>query len=596
MFDKLIGKALADPYSQISLVRRLLAEYAAVQWRAYVFAAVLMGVVAASTAAGAYLIGHAINEAYGSRNILVVIGVCAGIIAVSTLRGFASYWQAVQMGRIKNRIVATNQRRLFEKILHQGSAFFANRHSSEFSARIMWGANSASDTLNLLISACCRDAMQLIGLCAVMVSQSPSLALTTVVIGPPAILVGRKAVERVRAILRYEFAAGANVLEVVQETVQGFNIVQAFGLESIMRDRVNSYVTKIEEASNRLTRASNFVAPLMEALGGIAIALVILVGCYRVLVSNAAPGDYTAFLTAFILAYEPAKRMARLNIDLGNSLVGVRIFYEFLDLPERPDDSTKPDIKIRGGSIEFCDVRFGYHPDVAVLKGMSFCAEPGCITALVGPSGGGKSTVFNLLLRLYEGYQGSILIDGTEVSTVSRHLLRGHFAFVGQDAFLFRGSIRDNIAFGRSGATDQEVVTAAKAAHADDFIKQFPSGYDTQVGEHGMQLSGGQRQRISVARALIRKAPIILLDEPTTFLDSEAERYVNLAISQLFGGRTRLIIAHRLHTISHADKICVVEDGRIVECGRHDPLLRQGGRYAHFVNLQLTRERELQLA
>jgi ATP-binding cassette subfamily B protein len=287
--------------------------------------------------------------------------------------------------------------------------------------------------------------------------------------------------------------------------------------------------------------------------------------------------------------------MARLNVDLSSSMVGVRILYEFLDLPEQPDEGTKPNIQVKDGRIEFRDVHFGYHSNVAVLKGMSFSAEPGCITALVGPSGGGKSTVLSLLLRLYEGYRGSIFIDEKEVSTVSRHSLRENFAFVGQDAFLFRGSIRDNIAFGSSGATDDEIVAAAKAAHADDFIRQFPSSYETQVGEHGMQLSGGQRQRISVARALIRKAPIILLDEPTTFLDSETESYVNLAISKLFSGRTRLIIAHRLYTISHADKIYVVEDGRIVEWGRHDALLRQGGRYAHFVNLQLTREKQLQL-
>ena len=198
--------------------------------------------------------------------------------------------------------------------------------------------------------------MQLIGLSAVMISQSPTLSLIAVVVAPPAILVGRKAVERVRAIIRYEFAAGANVLEVVQETIQGFKIVQAFSLQSVMRDRIDSYVTSIEEASNKVTRASNFVAPLMEGLGGIAIALVILVGCYRVIVSNAAPGEYTAFLTAFILAYEPAKRMARLNVDLSNSMVGVRILYEFLDLPEQPDEGAKPNIQVKDGRIEFRDV------------------------------------------------------------------------------------------------------------------------------------------------------------------------------------------------------------------------------------------------
>jgi ABC-type multidrug transport system fused ATPase/permease subunit len=205
----------------------------------------------------------------------------------------------------------------------------------------------------------------------------------------------------------------------------------------------------------------------------------------------------------------------------------------------------------------------------------------------VGPSGGGKSTIINLLLRFYDNYSGSILIDGTEISTVSRKLLRDHFAFVGQDAFLFRGTIRDNIALGRPNATEADVIAAAQAAHADEFINQFPAGYDTQVGEHGMQLSGGQRQRVSVARALIRKASIILLDEPTSFLDTETERYVNLAISRLFEGRTRLVIAHRLNTIVNADMIHVIEDGRIAESGQHQFLLDNGTRYAHFFNLQI---------
>jgi len=245
---------------------------------------------------------------------------------------------------------------------------------------------------------------------------------------------------------------------------------------------------------------------------------------------------------------------------------------------------------MKGGRIQFCNVKFDYHPDAPALHGMSFAAERGGVTALVGPSGAGKSTVFNLLLRFYEGYSGSITIDGTEISTVSRDSLRHRLAFVGQDAFLFRASIRQNIALGSFGATHDEVVAAAKAAQADGFIEQLPSGYDTQLGEHGMQLSGGQRQRISVARALIRKCPIILLDEPTSFLDSETENYITLAIMELFSRRTRLIVAHRLHTIINADQIHVVEGGRIVESGRHNALLEKGGRYAHLFNLQHEQE------
>jgi len=594
MFNALKKKAFADPYSAPSLIRRLLAEHGMAQWRAYTLVVMMMSVMAACIAAAAYLIGHAVNDAYVSQNIAAVVGVCVSIILVSTLRGLASYGQAVSLARISNRIIANNQRRLFEKVLQQGLAFFADRHSSEFSARITWGARSASDTLNLLITTFGRDAMSLIGLTAVMISQSPLLSLLTVVVTPPAIFVTRHAIKRVRAIVHNEFGASANILEALQETVQGFKIVEAFNLHSLMRSRINTNVENIERVANKLARASNFASPLMEALGGIAVALVILMGGYRVIVFNASPGEYFAFITAFLLAFEPAKRLARFNIDLANSLVGVRILFEFLDLPDRSDDVNKPDIRVTKGRLEFHNVEFSYRADAPVLRGLSFSTEPGCVTALVGPSGGGKSTIFNLLLRFYDTYSGSIAIDGTEISLVSRTSLRNHLAFVGQDAFLFRGSIRENIALGGPDVTEADVVAAAKAAYADEFITQFPSGYDTQVGEHGMQLSGGQRQRISVARALIRKSSIILLDEPTSFLDTETERYVNLAISRLFSGRTRLIIAHRLHTIINADKIYVIEDGRIVESGRHQFLLDHGDRYAHFFNLQFAHEKELQ--
>src|SRR5580704_118760 len=593
MFDVLKKNATGDPYSTSSLIRRLLAEHALAQWRSYVFVTVMMGVMAACTTAMAYLIGSAVNSAYVNRSVTAVASVCIAIIIVSAVRGLSSYGQAVEMARISNRIVASNQRRLFEKVLQQSLSFFADRHSSEFSSRITFGARSASDTLALLVGAVGRDSLSLAGLFGVMVFQSPMLSLLTILVAPPTILVTRRAIKRVRAIVRTEFGAGTNILEALQETVQGFKIVEAFNLQALMRSRVDANVDNIERISNKLARASNFASPLMEALGGIAIALVIFLGGYRVIVFGATPGEYFSFMTAFLLAYEPAKRLARLNIELSTSLVGVRILFEFLDLSERPDDASKPDIRVGDGRLEFRGVQFGYRPDTPVLRDLSFSAEPGRVTALVGPSGGGKTTVLNLLLRFYEPYGGGITIDGTEISAVSRKSLRDQLAFVGQDAFLFRGTIRDNIALGCPGATEAEVVAAAKAAKADEFIAQFPSGYDTQVGEHGMQLSGGQRQRVSVARALIRKSPIILLDEPTSFLDTETELYVNLAISRLFSGRTRLVIAHRLHTIVNADKICVIEDGRVVESGRHQFLLDSGSRYAHFFNLQFANEKDL---
>jgi ATP-binding cassette subfamily B protein len=316
-----------------------------------------------------------------------------------------------------------------------------------------------------------------------------------------------------------------------------------------------------------------------------------------VIALGATPGQFFSFLTAFLLATEPAKRLVRLNIELNSNLVGARMLLEVVDRPASElSDDDKPPLKLSDARIELRDVSFAYRANEPVLNRMSFVAEPGKVTALVGPSGGGKSTVLALLLRLYEVTKGDILIDGQSISAVSRRSLRQQTAYVGQDVYLFRDTIRENIAFGKEGATEAEIVEAAKAACAHEFIMGFPLGYDAPVGEHGTQLSGGQRQRIAVARALIKNAPIILLDEATAALDSESEKQVQEAIEHLCRNRTTIVIAHRLHTIMHADTILVVEAGEIVERGRHDDLLRRGGRYASFFRLQQRETGPLTLA
>jgi subfamily B ATP-binding cassette protein MsbA len=311
-------------------------------------------------------------------------------------------------------------------------------------------------------------------------------------------------------------------------------------------------------------------------------------GGFRVLETGASPGQFFSFLAAFMLAYEPAKRLARLNIDLNTALVGVRILYDILDRSptERIDDDHHP-LRLTTARVEFTDVQFSYHKGESVIHDLSFVAEPGKMTALVGPSGGGKSTILNLILRFYDVDSGAIVIDQQNIATVSLHSLRGQIAYVGQDVFLFHASVRENIAVGRPAASEAEIVAAAKAANAHDFIMSFAKGYDTPVGEHGLKLSGGERQRIAIARALLKDAPIILMDEATASLDSESEREVQRAMEHLCQGRTTIAIAHRLHTITHADRIVVIEDGTVVESGRHEDLLRKGGRYASFYRLQL---------
>jgi subfamily B ATP-binding cassette protein MsbA len=575
-------------YGTYPLIRRLVAEQGLVHWRKYAVAFVFMAISAGCTALSAYLIGNVINEAYVNKNltgIFILGGVTAALFAT---KGIATYGHSVILSQIGNRIVADNQRAVFAKLLNEGLGFFSDRHSTEFIARLSAGAAAATQVINLLVMSFGRDLLSLIGLVTVMVVQDPYMSFFAFVVAPPAFLVLRKLIRRIRTIARSQFHGGTRIIETLQETLQGIRIVKAFTLEDTMRERFDRNVAAVEHEANKMARVSARASPLMETLGGCAIAIAITYGGYRVIATGATPGQFFSFIAAFLLAYEPAKRLARLNIDLNSGLVGVRILFEVLDSPpSEPSDTGKPALQVKTSRLEFDDVHFGYRNDEAVLRGMSFVAEHGKLTALVGPSGGGKSTIFNLILRFYDAERGRISTDGQDVIQVSRASLRRQVAYVGQDVFLFRGTIRENIEFGRPGASEDEIVAAAKGAYAHDFIMSFPRGYDTPVGEHGMQLSGGERQRVAIARALIKNAPIILLDEATAALDSESELQVREAMEHLFQGRTTLAIAHRLHTVSHADRIYVVEDGQAIESGRHDDLLRKSGRYASFYRLQL---------
>ncbi len=584
---ELPNKITDDPYGAAILIRRLVVEQGAAYWRRYLLAFTLMAVSAATTAGSAYLLGQVINQAYVDKNIRG-IAILSGItVIIFILKGAATYGHQVILSKVSNAILANNQRALFAKLMSESVGFFSERHSSEFLARLTAGANSVTQVLNLLINAVGRDVLSLIGLVAVMVMQDPYMALFGFAVAPPAMLVLRKLVKRIKGLAHTQFTGTADIMETMQESLQGIRTVKAFTLEQTMRERIDASITAVEVNANKMARVSNRSSPLMETLGGLAVAGGLMYGGYSVVALGATPGQFFSFLTAFLLAYEPAKRLARLNIELNSSLVGARKLLEIVDSPaSEPSDDDKPALRLTDARVELRDVSFAYRPNEPVLNRMSFVAEPGKVTALVGPSGGGKSTVLALLLRFYEADGGDILIDGQSIVTVSRQSLRQQTAYVGQDVYLFRDTIGANIAFGKHGATEAEIVAAAKAACAHEFIMGFPLGYDTPVGEHGTQLSGGQRQRVAVARALLRNAPIILLDEATAALDSESEKQVQEAIEHLCRNRTTIVIAHRLHTIMHADAILVVEGGEIVERGRHDDLLRRNGRYASFFRLQ----------
>ena len=407
---------------------------------------------------------------------------------------------------------------------------------------------------------------------------------------PAAVIGVRSLAKRARKVMHREFGSAATIMQIIQETALGIRIVKSFTLEDRLDRRMKAAIADFERAANKLAMVGSRSVPLMESLGGFAVAGVILYGGFTVVDGGQTPGSFFSFITALLMAYEPAKRLARVHIDLGASLVGVKMLYDFLDQPDRDkDEGTAHALQVTAGRVAFESVSFAYRADEPVLRNLSFVAEPGEVTALVGHSGGGKSTIFNLLQRFYEVESGAIRIDGQRIADVSRKSLRGRIAVVSQEPFLFRGTISENIAMGRPEAGEAAIIAAAQSAYAHDFICGFHNGYGTQVGEQGLQLSGGQRQRIAIARAILKDAPILLLDEATAALDSQSEREVQKALAALTKGRTTFVIAHRLQTIQWADKICVIEAGSVVEEGTHAELLARKGRYFHLYTVHQSR-------
>jgi len=555
--------------------------------KGYALAFFFMFLVAASTAITAYMIKEIVNGIFVNQAYYLVWLLSSAVVVIYTIKGLAAYGATVTLAYIGNRIVSDFRKRVYDSMLAQGVAYFAARHSTDFMNRLSYGATGARQVLDLVITSLGRDVLTLIGLLIVMISQDPLVTLGGVITMPIAVIFVRKMINRARKILLREFGGIGEMLQTMQETAQGIRIVKSYGLEDQLRQRFHASVQSTELAANKIARISGRASPLMESLGGFAIAAAVAYTGHNVLASGKTPGEFAAVITALILCYEPAKRLARLNIDLSTNLVGVRFLYEILDsVPAEREEAGLPNLAVTRGRVEFRDVVFAYRPVETVLHGVSFAAEPGQTTAFVGPSGGGKTTIMNLLERFYEPQSGEILIDGQPVAGCTRRSLRDAIAYVSQDVYLFSGTVRDNIALGKPDASEDEIVAAAKSAYAHDFILGFEQGYDTQVGEHGLQLSGGQRARIAIARAFLKNAPILLLDEPTAALDSEAEHEIQRALDKLRSSRTTLVIAHRLQTVIAADKICVVEKGRVVETGRHDELIAQRGRYHKVYEVQ----------
>ena len=575
----------------IALIARLLGDQGVKHWRGYAFAMAATVVVAATTTLSAWIIKDVINQIFVAKQLSSIWVISGAIVAIYTVKGFSTYAQTVVLAHVANNIVADVQNRIFRKMLAMSLSFYNVRHSTEFIARQAFISQSASGTLNLLITSLSRDVLTLIGLASVMILQDPLMSAMALVVTPGIVIGIRRLGGQVKKVMLNEFHGFAAILVSLQETAQGIRVIKAFTLEPLMAERQGAAISSFERAANKLSMVGARSSPLTESLGGFAIAIIVVYGGLRVIEGGHAPGSFFAFITALMLAFEPAKRVARLHIDLTSALIGVGMLYEFLDEPtaER-DNGDETELQVEEGRVEFRDVQFSYRQGEPVLRGLEFVAEPGQTTALVGRSGGGKTTAMNMILRFYEPESGEILIDGQDIGKATRSSLRRQIAYVSQETFLFKGSVGENIAMGRPGAAEDEIIEAAKAAHAHDFIVGFERGYDSPCGEHGMQLSGGQRQRIAIARAFLRNAPIILLDEATSALDAESERAVQDALRRLCAGRTTVVIAHRLSTIVNADKICLIEGGMVKETGRHDELMAQRGVYFQLHQTQFDHE------
>jgi len=570
------------------ILKRVIAENGRDHIRGYVFAISCLAVVAATTGFTASIMETVINEAFANKRADIVLLVCGAILAAFVLRGFATYGQAVALSKIGNNIVARYQRRLYAHLMALSVGYFNETRSAQLAAQISQNVSGIRDVLNLTVTSIARDLLTLIGLVGVMFAKDWLLSIIVFVAAPPLLLGLRYVSKRLRSATREAIEVNSRVLGAMQETIQGITIVKAFTMEGELRGKVETIIDRAENRANRIARLSERTAPMTETFAGLAISAVLAYSAFRAIYADVPPGAFFAFVVALLMAYDPARRLARLQVSLERAAVNARMVYEILDtVPHQRDKADAKELAFTNAAVELRDVRFRYPNGDEVLKGVSFVAEGGKTTALVGPSGAGKSTVISLIPRFYDPASGQILIDGQDIADVTKQSLRQGIAYVSQQPYLFEGSIRDNIRYGRIDATDAEVEDAARLAYAHEFILAQPQGYDTPVGENGMTLSGGQRQRLSIARALVRNAPILLLDEATSALDTESEAAVQKALDHAMDGRTVIVIAHRLSTVVNADKIIVMKDGSVVEEGTHVDLARRpDGLYARLHNLQ----------
>lgn len=567
------------------MMKRLLGSYLPPYISTLIVATLFMALAAAMTAAVAQLMQPVLDDVLYGQKEHMIIPVASMLFGAFAIRGLSTYAHTLMMTKISQSIISDIQNDLFGHFMTLDLKFFHDNPSGQLLSRVVNDMGVLRSAISDTLTALGRSLLTLLFLIAVMFYQDWKFTLMSFVVFPIAgvfvIYLGRRLRKVSRHIQRQTGILSARLSQIFQ----GVRQVKAYNMEAHEHARAYDAITRIKKLSIKSVQIGNLSTPVNELLVGGVVFAVIIYGGYEILDGNMTAGQLVAFITAFSLAYEPMKKLARLNNSLQVGLGAAERVFEMLD--------TKPKIKSKRGAqslkaqkpkVQFKNVIFSYDQNQPALNKISFTAKPGTVTALVGPSGGGKSTIMNLIPRFYDISGGDVIVGTQNVKDLKLDSLRSKIALVSQDVTIFDDTVAANIAYGLAGISgdidDNKVIEAAKSAAAHDFIMALPEGYETMLGENGTKLSGGQKQRISIARAILRDAPILLLDEATSALDNESEQLVQDAFQRLEKGRTTLVIAHRLSTVKDADQILVMDQGKIIEQGTHDSLLKAKGLYA----------------